>query len=108
MRQIDRQRERSLQTDGSLVALFNLFVQIARDQLHIVVAMSPIGDSFRNRIRKFPALVNCCTIDWLQVPTNIFLHSTDFICEYNLIILLFILQGMARGRTCSRCKEIFI
>lgn len=56
-----------MQTDGSPVALFNMFVQIARDQLHIVVAMSPIGDGFRNRIRKFPALVNCCTIDWLQV-----------------------------------------
>ncbi|KAJ8668953.1 hypothetical protein QAD02_000212 [Eretmocerus hayati] len=66
MRQIDRQREKSMQTDGSPVALFNLFVQIAREQLHIVVAMSPIGEAFRNRIRKFPALVNCCTIDWMQ------------------------------------------
>lgn len=78
MRQIDRQRERSLQTDGSLVALFNLFVQIARDQLHIVVAMSPIGDGFRNRIRKFPALVNCCTIDWLQVPIDIHYQINSF------------------------------
>ncbi|XP_076302983.1 dynein axonemal heavy chain 7 [Lasioglossum baleicum] len=66
MKQIDRQRDRSVQTDGSAVALFNLFVQIVRDQLHIVVVMSPIGTNFRNRIRKFPALVNCCTIDWLQ------------------------------------------
>ncbi|XP_017795795.1 PREDICTED: dynein heavy chain 7, axonemal-like [Habropoda laboriosa] len=66
MKQIDRQRDRSVQTDGSTVALFNLFVQITRDQLHIVLVMSPIGNHFRNRIRKFPALVNCCTIDWLQ------------------------------------------
>ncbi|XP_076664543.1 dynein axonemal heavy chain 7 [Andrena cerasifolii] len=66
VKQIDRQRDRSVQTDGSAVALFNLFVQITRDQLHIVVVMSPIGNNFRNRIRKFPALVNCCTIDWLQ------------------------------------------
>lgn len=66
MRQIDRQRDKSMQTDGSPVALFNLFVQIVREQLHIVLAFSPIGDGFRNRIRKFPALVNCCTIDWFQ------------------------------------------
>ncbi|KAL6428106.1 hypothetical protein ACFW04_008466 [Cataglyphis niger] len=66
MKRIDQQRDRALQTDGSPAALFNLFVQICRDQLHIVVTMSPIGDAFRNRIRKFPALVNCCTIDWLQ------------------------------------------
>lgn len=67
MRQLDRQRDKSMQTDGSPAALFNFFVQIVKEQLHVVLAMSPIGESFRNRIRKFPALVNCCTIDWFQV-----------------------------------------
>ncbi|KAI6065272.1 Dynein heavy chain 7, axonemal [Aix galericulata] len=66
MRQIDRQRDRAKQTDGSPIALFNMFVDRCRDQLHIVLAMSPIGDAFRNRLRKFPALVNCCTLDWFQ------------------------------------------
>merc|ERR1719271_1115954 len=28
--------------------------------------MSPIGASFRNRLRGFPSLVNCCTIDWFM------------------------------------------
>ena len=67
MRQLDRQRDKSKQTDGSPIALFNMFIQRCRDQLHIVLAMSPIGDAFRNRLRKFPSLVNCCTIDWFQV-----------------------------------------
>ena len=31
---------------------------------HVVFAMSPIGAPFRDRLRMFPALVNCCTIDW--------------------------------------------
>ncbi|XP_052827203.1 dynein axonemal heavy chain 7 [Octopus bimaculoides] len=66
MRQLDRQRDKMKQTDGSPVALFNFFIQRVRDQLHIVLAMSPIGDSFRTRLRKFPSLVNCCTIDWFQ------------------------------------------
>ncbi len=66
MRLLDRQRDKSKQTDGSPVALFNMFVQRCRDQLHIVLAMSPIGESFRTRLRKFPSLVNCCTIDWFQ------------------------------------------
>ena len=66
MRQLDRQKDRAKQTDGSQVALFNMFVQRCRDQLHVVLAMSPIGDAFRNRLRKFPSLVNCCTIDWFQ------------------------------------------
>lgn len=28
--------------------------------------MSPIGESFRNRTRMYPGLVNCTTIDWFQ------------------------------------------
>merc|ERR1711915_918284 len=26
--------------------------------------MSPIGEIFRARLRQFPSLVTCCTIDW--------------------------------------------
>ncbi|KAL3855114.1 hypothetical protein ACJMK2_014343, partial [Sinanodonta woodiana] len=66
MRQLDRQRDKTKQTDGSPVSLFNMFVNRVREQLHIVLAMSPIGDAFRNRLRKFPSLINCCTIDWFQ------------------------------------------
>ncbi|XP_033175116.1 dynein heavy chain 7, axonemal [Bombus impatiens] len=86
MRVIDRQRDRSLQTDGSPVALFNFFVQTVREHLHIVVTMSPIGDNFRIRIRKFPALVNCCTIDWLQPwPEDALLAvATKFLGEIDL------------------------
>ena len=66
MRVIDKQRERNKQTDGTALSLYNMFIERVRDQLHIVLAMSPIGDAFRNRLRKFPSLVNCCTIDWFQ------------------------------------------
>ncbi|CAG2252631.1 DNAH [Mytilus edulis] len=60
------QRDKAKQTDGTPVSLFNFFIQRCQDQLHIVLAMSPIGDAFRDRLRKFPSLVNCCTIDWFQ------------------------------------------
>merc|ERR1711871_881981 len=40
------------------------FVQRVRNNLHLVLAFSPIGDAFRRRLRMFPAFVNCCTIDW--------------------------------------------
>jgi hypothetical protein len=29
-----------------------------------MLSMSPIGDALRVRCRKYPALVNCCTINW--------------------------------------------
>ena len=28
--------------------------------------MSPVGDMLRNRCRKFPSLVNCCTLVWFS------------------------------------------
>ncbi|OAF70778.1 Axonemal beta dynein heavy chain 3 [Intoshia linei] len=37
--------------------------QIDKDQLHIVLPMSPIGSAFTNRLRKFPSLINCCAIN---------------------------------------------
>ncbi|XP_063282951.1 dynein axonemal heavy chain 12 [Pelobates fuscus] len=48
------------------LALFAFFVNRCKENLHIVVAFSPIGDAFRNRLRQFPSLINCCTIDWFQ------------------------------------------
>lgn len=41
------------------------------NQVCFSLAMSPIGDAFRNRLRMFPSLINCCTIDWFQSwPTD--------------------------------------
>ena len=45
-------------------AIYSHFVSLVRDNLHIVLCMSPVGDAFRVRCRMFPSLVNCCTIDW--------------------------------------------
>ena len=41
-----------------------VYVSRVRQNLHLVLAMSPIGDVFRERLRNFPSLVSCCTIDW--------------------------------------------
>jgi dynein heavy chain len=37
-----------------------------RRNLHIVLSFSPVGDAFRERLRAFPSLVNCTTIDWFS------------------------------------------
>lgn len=42
------------------------FVSRVRDRLHIVLCMSPVGDSLRIRCRQFPSLINCTTIDWFH------------------------------------------
>lgn len=40
------------------------FLRKCKANIHIVMAMSPIGDDFKRRLRMFPSLVNCCAIDW--------------------------------------------
>jgi dynein heavy chain len=52
--------------DLSMAEIYSFFVTRVRSKLHVVLAFSPIGDAFRDRLRKFPSLVNCCTIDWFQ------------------------------------------
>ena len=54
------------EADMTVAELYSFFVQRVRRKLHVVLAFSPIGDSFRDRIRKYPSLVNCCTIDWFE------------------------------------------
>ncbi|CAH8499452.1 unnamed protein product [Schistosoma intercalatum] len=50
----------------STQAIFRFFIERVRANLHIILCMSPIGEPFRNRIRMFPAFVNCTTIDWFS------------------------------------------
>ncbi|KAH9121803.1 hypothetical protein LEN26_010526 [Aphanomyces euteiches] len=51
------------------------YLTLVRENLHFVLAFSPIGAGFRNRCRMFPSLVNCCTIDWFNAWPEDALHS---------------------------------
>jgi dynein heavy chain, axonemal len=44
--------------------MFSCYLGRVKQNIHIVLAFSPLGDVFRTRLRMFPSLVNCCTIDW--------------------------------------------
>ncbi|XP_012645608.2 dynein axonemal heavy chain 3 [Microcebus murinus] len=67
------------------LSMYNFFIERVKKSLHIVLAMSPIGDAFRNRLRMFPSLINCCTIDWfrswprdaLELVANKFLEDVE-------------------------------
>ncbi|CCW70441.1 unnamed protein product [Phytomonas sp. Hart1] len=47
-------------------ALQNLFAERCQKHLHIVLCFSPLGNVLRDRLRKFPSLVNCTSIDWFR------------------------------------------
>ena len=40
------------------------YIARVKKNIHVILAMSPIGEAFRSRLRMFPSLINCCTIDW--------------------------------------------
>jgi dynein heavy chain len=61
------------------------FVNRCRDNLHVVLAMSPVGDTLRVRCRNFPGMVNNTVIDWftpwpeqaLESVANFFLTEIE-------------------------------
>ncbi|CAE7333776.1 ODA11, partial [Symbiodinium sp. CCMP2456] len=46
--------------------LWAFYISRVRKNLHMSLCFSPVGDGLWSRARKFPALVNCTTIDWFQ------------------------------------------
>ncbi|TPP41138.1 Dynein heavy chain and region D6 of dynein motor family protein [Leishmania donovani] len=83
--------------------IFSHFVSMCRDQVHIVMAMSPVGEQFRRRLRMFPSLVNCCTIDWFdQWPCDALASVADRVLA-NLSM-----EGCDKARLIELCVAIHV
>lgn len=52
--------------EGTPAQFWAFFLERCRKNLHLIICFSPIGETFRTRVRNFPSLVNCTTIDWFQ------------------------------------------
>ena len=44
--------------------IFMFYLAAIKASVHMVIAMSPINESFKDRMNRFPSFVNCSTIDW--------------------------------------------
>jgi len=92
-----------------------LFATQAKNSLHMVLAMSPIGDDFKRRLRMFPSLVNCCAIDWflpwpkdaLEDVANVFLGSIqDLPNQEGLVTICVDMQTRVRELTIRYQEEM--
>ena len=45
---------------------WSFFIDRVRRQLKVVLCFSPVGSTLRVRARKFPAIVNCTSINWFH------------------------------------------
>ncbi|XP_058497468.1 dynein axonemal heavy chain 1 [Solea solea] len=63
--------------------LMAAYIRRVRNNIHTVLCISPIGEVFRARLRQFPSLVTCCTIDWFSAwPEEALLAvATSFLNE---------------------------
>ncbi len=68
--------------------LFKFFLERVRQNLHVVLCFSPVGERFRTRARQFPAIFSGCQIDWFYPWTQDALqavaqfHLSDAAIEY--------------------------
>jgi len=47
-------------------SMWAFFIEKVRSKMHLSLCMSPVGESYRNYVRMFPALVSCTTINWFS------------------------------------------
>ena len=79
--------------------MFSCYIARVKQNIHVVLAMSPLGEIFRTRLRKFPSLVNCCTIDWFtEWPEEALLNvAKGVIADSDLVL----------GKDEDACVEMF-
>ncbi|OQS07437.1 dynein heavy chain [Thraustotheca clavata] len=91
------------------------FIDGVRDNLHVVLCMSPLNAKFADRARKFPGLISGPTIDWfLTWPEDALIAvSKGFVLDYPMEcddatrLALMTHMGMVHRIVTDLCDEYF-
>lgn len=63
---IKREYKKAGHTNEQADAMNDFFFNRIKDNLHVCICMSPIGQTFRDYCRMYPALINNTTINWFM------------------------------------------
>ena len=96
--------------------LKQFFIDCVRDNLHLVLCMSPLNPKFPLRARKFPGLVSGATIDWfLPWPEEALVSVSrglikDFAleCSGEVKERLMVHMGVVHRMVTEACAEYFL
>jgi dynein heavy chain len=91
------------------------FIDKVRDNLHLMICMSPMNPKFPVRARKFPGIVSCPTIDWflpwpsdaLVALSKAFIQNFHVECTPEVKEGLMVHMGMVHTMVTEVCDEYF-
>jgi dynein heavy chain len=96
--------------------LKQFFIDKVRDNLHLMICMSPMNPKFPVRARKFPGLISCPTIDWflpwpadaLVALSKAFIQNFNVECTPEVKEGLMTHMGMVHSMVTEVCDEYFV